>query len=88
MKTSPLPLRIAITCTLTDKRLEVEVANTGEWVRKKEYSRNENGIGLKNLRQRLELLYPGYSSLTLDTREGWIIAKVKLPLSGADADAH
>jgi len=87
MKTSPMPLRIAIRCTLSEKMLEVEVANTGKWLSDTEPGQDKNGIGLQNLRQRLNLRYPDTSSLTLETRGGWIIAKVDLPFTRFDKDA-
>jgi len=80
LKTSSLPLRIAIRCTLKDKTLELEVANTGKWISEQEQNPGNNGIGLLNLRQRLELLYPDAYRLTHETRDGWIIVKVELPL--------
>ncbi|MDD2902810.1 MAG: histidine kinase, partial [Syntrophales bacterium] len=88
MKTSPLPLRINIRCSLTDKMLAVEVANTGKWISETEPGLDRTGIGLLNLRQRLNLRYPDNHSLTIGEREGWIVARVELPLSKADADAH
>ncbi len=87
MKTSPMPLRIAIRCTLTEKMLEVEVANTGKWLSDTEAGQAKSGIGLQNLRQRLNLRYPDTSSLTLEARGGWIIAKVDLPFTRFDKDA-
>jgi sensor histidine kinase YesM len=87
MQTSSLPLKIAIKCNLTDKMLEVEVANTGKWISEMENGLDNTGIGLMNLRKRLELLYPDTHSLTLSEREGWIVARVELPLSRASADA-
>jgi sensor histidine kinase YesM len=89
MKTSPLPLRIAIKCsTLTGKNLEIEVANTGEWLGERDSGRDGNGIGLLNLRQRLALLYPDASSLRLESRDGWVFARVELPLARAEKDVH
>jgi PAS domain S-box-containing protein len=87
MKTSETPLNIAIRCTLTGESLEIEVANTGKWVGEEEPARDHTGIGLQNLRTRLDLLYPGAYSLTHTNRGGWIIAKMKLPLVKAEGGA-
>jgi len=81
MKTSAPPLRVAIRCTGAGERLTVEVANTGEWVGEQEDGRYKTGLGLLNLRERLNLWYPNNSSLTIEAQGGWIIAKVTLPLS-------
>jgi len=89
MKTSGPPLRLAIRCTLTGgKGLEIEVANTGKWVGDEEHARDHTGIGLLNLRTRLDLLYPDAYSLTHTNLGGWIIAKVKLPLVKAEGSAN
>jgi PAS domain S-box-containing protein len=88
MKTSALPLRIVIRCILRNGRLEVTVANTGKWISEQEPGPDKNGIGLQNLRQRLELLYPDTHNLTSETRDGWIIAKVELPLTRTEAHVH
>ncbi|HVZ57689.1 MAG TPA: histidine kinase [Chitinophagaceae bacterium] len=38
------------------------------------------GIGLQNVRRRLELLYPGRHQLFLDNRDGWFTARLQLEL--------
>jgi len=81
MKSSALPLRIVITCILTENYLAIEVANTGVWVDKSEPSLSEGRIGLANLRKRLDLLYPGRHSLVVETRDGWVVVRIDLPLT-------
>ena len=81
MKSSALPLRIVITCILTGKYLAIEVANTGAWVDKSEPSLSEGRIGLANMRKRLDLLYPGRHSLVVETRDGWVVVRIDLPLA-------
>jgi two-component system, LytTR family, sensor kinase len=88
MRTSPLPLRVAIRCTLADETLAIEIANTGKWISENEPSRERSGIGLLNLRQRLALRYPNTHSFTIGDRQGWIIAKVELPLARVNRDVH
>jgi two-component system LytT family sensor kinase len=39
-----------------------------------------SGIGLANMKRRLQLLYPGKHTLTLDKKDGWFIASLKLNL--------
>lgn len=46
MKTSSLPLRPAIRCTMTDQRLTVEVANTGKGLGETEPGLKKSGIDL------------------------------------------
>lgn len=60
--------------------LELRVLDTGPGVGRSQ-SRDGTGVGLANTRERLEQLYPGQHSLTLESRpEGGARATVRVPL--------
>jgi two-component system, LytTR family, sensor kinase len=62
MQTSALPLEIVVTARGGDGSLRLEVANTGAWVELSSNGSKTNGrgagIGLENIRQRLEQAFP------------------------------
>ena len=63
--------------------LQIEVANSGFW--KAEGGRK--GLGLENIRRRLDLLYGSAARLTRRGEDGWVRFEVILPVKGA-ADPH
>ncbi len=71
------PLRIAIRASLDAGNLSVSVANTGYWVEHDE-SRS-TGIGLENLRRRLNLLFGAEAELDVEAADGQVIATVIVP---------
>lgn len=70
------PLRIRVSSKIENRRLTVEVANTGHL--KKKPSADGTGTGLDNVRARLERLYPGRHEFTLAENEGWTRAVINL----------
>ena len=62
--------------------LHVEVANTGRWVEAgaedDDNHSNGTGIGLENVRRRLEQHFPGQSSFDIRERDGWIHARIEI----------
>ncbi|CAN5754019.1 histidine kinase [soil metagenome] len=78
-KTSPLPLRVRLVVSQPAPHiLRVEVANTGQWVEEAR-PRPFGGLGLKNLRHRLALLYPGKDCLHILKEPGLITVQVDIP---------
>jgi LytS/YehU family sensor histidine kinase len=73
------PLQIAIHCRVQQGALTVAVTNSGAWV--EPGSKNSTGVGLPNLRRRLELLYGESAALTITPRSGQVEARVVLPVS-------
>lgn len=66
------------------RTLVFEVANTGEWVEPAAArARGNTGLGLENLRQRLERTFPGRHELTTEQCSGWVIARLKLIVTEA-----
>jgi len=64
-------------------RLRLEVANTGCLAT----GASAGGTGLNNLRERLQLLYQDRGSLTLTEADGWVLARLSLPLTARPAIA-
>lgn len=78
-KTSPLPLRVKLSATVEKNALIVTVANTGEWVMPG--GEGSTGIGIRSLRQRLQLLIGETSSVTVNADDGWVSVTIRIPLS-------
>ena len=80
--TSPEGLEIRMTVGRHDKdRLLLEVANTGSWVEPgSENSPESTGIGLENLRQRLDRIYPGIYGFSTEAVDGWVRVRLEIPL--------
>lgn len=74
----PYRVRLDVTATAAD-RLTIEVANSGTWVEPSTTS-GPHGTGLKNLSQRLALLYPERHRLETTAADGWVIVTVTLAL--------
>jgi hypothetical protein len=77
-ETSDGPLRIEVTATIADTRIKLKVANSGRWVDRPEGL--PSGIGLTNLRRRLELLYPGEASLATRSEGNRVEVMIELPV--------
>jgi signal transduction histidine kinase len=77
-QTSPMPLSIRIEAQLTGDRLRLTVENTGSWVEPSASS--GMGIGISNLRRRLELLYGDRATLTHEHSPERVRALVTLPI--------
>ncbi len=76
LQTSPKPLKIHISAKLNETGLLIEVTNTGKL--REKYDSNRTKIGLKNVRQRLEKLYPKRGSFELNENNGIVSAKIKI----------
>ena len=77
MRTSAMPLRVSVTAQLRHDRLLLSVENTGRWFTNQHA---DSGIGLKNLRERLEIFYARQFSLHTGERNGWVRVHIDLPL--------
>lgn len=64
--------------------LQVEVANTGRWIEASaaagdgDNQSNGTGIGLRNIRRRLEQHFPGQHSFNIREQDGWIRARIEI----------
>jgi hypothetical protein len=83
-QTSPDELRVRVRAAIaTDGRgasvLVLEVANTGEWVEHPPGAPNRSsGIGLNNLRQRLQRQHPNRHDVAIDARGGWVTVTLRI----------
>ncbi|NBB84954.1 MAG: histidine kinase [Bacteroidetes bacterium] len=79
MATSPRPLRLRLVAEPIPDGIQIEVANTGHL---SDPSANgappSTGIGLKNVRQRLDQLFPDRNALALTESDGWVRARVTI----------
>ncbi|MBI5767297.1 MAG: histidine kinase [Verrucomicrobia bacterium] len=82
VNTSPDLLRVRLTARVEPGdpgALVLEVANTGAWVDPATArERGNTGLGLNNLKLRLERLRPGGHALATECREGWVIVRIRL----------
>ena len=76
-QTSPLPLRIRITAVLEPETVLVEVSNTGKWV--DDPDRRGTGIGLANLKRRLQLIFGAGAQLEHEMKPGCVCGRLRLP---------
>lgn len=57
--------------------LTIEVANTGVW--KERGATERQGLGLANIRRRLELLYEQAAHLHVESSDGWVRLRIEIP---------
>jgi len=80
-QTSPMPLSILIQARRDGDKLELLIENTGLWVDASASSRDQGmGIGIGNLRRRLQLLYGDRASLTHEHSPQRVRAMVSIPI--------
>lgn len=72
------PLKVRILTQVKNQELVVQVINSGEWAEPDSIS--STGIGLSNLRRRLDLLYPGRALVTFTAADSEVRVCVKLAL--------
>ena len=86
-QTSPMPLSILIQAQLAGGQLNITVENTGSWVEPSSATSriNDNGmgIGISNLRRRLDLIYGNLASLTYENSPQRVLARVMVPIVAA-----
>jgi two-component system, LytTR family, sensor kinase len=80
-RTSPFPLRVAITGTVTDGALVISVANTGCLREDAAPDASGTGTGLANVRARLHAQYPGAHAFALEEDDGWVRARIDIEQS-------
>ena len=76
-QSSPPPLRVWIRATLGE-RLVLEVGNTGHWCTTA--GESSTGIGLANLRRRLELIAGPTAELTVQAEPEQVRVVLRLPI--------
>ncbi len=77
--TSPDELHVKVSARAEpDGALVLTVANSGEWVQRTDSSPPFSGIGLTNLRQRLQRYHPQAHEISIDTKGGWVVVSLRL----------
>lgn len=80
LRTSPKPCKVKLVISNPDRNmLRIEVTNTGKWVEL--IARPDGGVGLENLRQRLELLYADRHRFQIEKPDGFVTVRVEIPIS-------
>ena len=69
--------KVRLTTRINDRQLAIEVANTGIL----RPSENSTQLGLKNIKQRLKLLYGAAATFSLKEIENQVVATIKIPLA-------
>jgi two-component sensor histidine kinase len=82
--TSPSPLRVALTATVQDGHLIIEVANTGH-LRTDDPAPGGTGTGLANVRARLAAQYPDAHAFALAEDDGWVRARLDIETPAIDS---
>lgn len=73
------PVAIRLEIRREDPFLVIQVCNTGHWMEPDPY-RTSGGIGLTNLRRRLNRVYGRKYCLNTFEEEGWVTVQVFLPI--------
>jgi two-component system LytT family sensor kinase len=76
-QTSPKPLKIKISARASANKLFLEVSNTGN-LQPSNGNRNGSGIGLKNVRERLENLPDENGKFELTQENGFVKARIEI----------
>ena len=80
--TSAEELHVGVSARITDAgMLELTVANTGEWLKRTSANTPFSGIGLTNLRQRLQRYHPNAHEVIIQAEGGWVRVTLQLPSS-------
>lgn len=75
-QTSQAALKLKIWAKQNGDAVSLVVENTGSWVRPGESRAISTGVGLENLRQRLERYYPDRHEFTTSSADGWVSARI------------
>lgn len=64
----------------SDHELVLEVSNSGDWIHSSERKEENSGIGLPNIRRRLQLIYGDAASMLLRQEETRVVARITIPV--------
>lgn len=80
--TSPEELHVRVSARVdAEGALTLSVANSGEWVQRTGSSPPFSGIGLTNLRQRLQRYHPNAHDVAIETKDGWVTVTLRLAVA-------
>ena len=83
MRTSPMPLKVAIGADAVGESLRLTVRHTGRLL-PQGADVPGTGVGLANVRRRLELAYPGRHSFRLWEENGFVCAQIVIAAPAAE----
>lgn len=79
MKTSNMPLNIIIDAEVKERRLIIEVKNSGKWIAINEGNEYySTGTGINNIRNRLEFAYPDKHSFAISEKDGFVVIRIEI----------
>jgi two-component system, LytTR family, sensor kinase len=86
MMTSAMPLRVRVEVRRQGDDVRIGVANTGNMVAPgggagREQGLESTGIGLRNITERLKLVFPGRHTFQISESGGWVCAEIGLQLA-------
>jgi LytS/YehU family sensor histidine kinase len=75
------PLQVRVEVASGGEELELSVSNTGRWFSREDVrpANHSLGVGLENLKRRLERLVPTFSGMKFVEKEGWVRVTVRIP---------
>ena len=73
MKSSPDYLEITVNAAITNGKLTIEIKNNGEWI-----DSDEEGVGIKNVFERLKNAFPGQYSLNISKDGGYVCVNITI----------
>lgn len=71
---------IWVAAHLEENKLVMEVSNSGDWVHSTERKVENSGIGLPNIRRRLQLIYGESATMLLRQEELRVVARITIPI--------
>ncbi len=76
-KTSPKPLRISISVNIDGEYMIMSVKNSGRWISDaSEVQVNSTGIGLNNIKKRMNIHYPNANFFKSYEENGWVVIEL------------
>lgn len=80
MQTSEMPLKIELKARMNGKKLRVEISNSGKWQNASGAKSSDNGmrVGLENVRQRLEQIFPERHRFETTERNGRVVVSLEI----------
>lgn len=73
MRSSPDFLEISISAICNNGKLTIQIRNNGQWI-----ASNEEGLGIKNVFDRLQNAFPGKYSLSISKETGNVCVEITI----------
>ncbi|MDD5009749.1 MAG: histidine kinase [Syntrophorhabdaceae bacterium] len=87
MKTSRMPLEVDVSCRESGESVEIVVSNTGRWIQgNNENGNGDSGIGLENIRKRLDLTYGDRYRLYIGEKDERVRVTIEIPRTGGTGE--